>query len=96
MFRERTVGIDESAACYNVQSSVALGGLVQHWPRIADLQSSTDQSSVAFGYRALIIFTMSSKETSCDMSLLADHNNWTSGLVRIFTSVGTALVYGTR
>ena len=30
VFRERTVGIDESAACYNVQSSVALGGMLQH------------------------------------------------------------------
>ena len=39
----RTVGIGETAACYNDQSSFALGDFVQHSPMIQAFQSSIDQ-----------------------------------------------------
>ena len=65
--RVRTVGIGETAACYNDQSSAALCDFVKHWLMIVDLMSSIDKASVGSGYRSLSSLTMSSNSASCDM-----------------------------
>ena len=100
VIRARTVGIGETAARYNDQSSFALGEFVDHWSMIVAFNSSIEQGSVGSGYRSINRVTMSSSpawnSASCYMSLLADHSNWSSVLVRIFTSVCIALVYGAR